>query len=81
MQFALFHRGCHPYGRKRRGTKEPLDEGERGEGKSWLKTQLSKNQDLSIPSHHFIAYAGEKWKQQQVLFPWAPKSMRMMTQP
>ena len=21
----------HPYGRKRRGTKEPLDEGERGE--------------------------------------------------
>jgi len=28
----------HPYGRKRRGTKEPLDEGERGESKSWLKT-------------------------------------------
>ena len=23
----------HPYGRKRRGTKEPLDESERGEGK------------------------------------------------
>ena len=23
-------RGCHPYGRKQRGTKEPLDEGERG---------------------------------------------------
>ena len=26
-----------------RGTKEPLDEGERGELKSWLKTQRSKN--------------------------------------
>ena len=26
----------HPYGRKWRGTREPLDEGERGEWKSWL---------------------------------------------
>ena len=33
----------HPYGRKQRGTKEPLDESERGEWKSWLKTQHSKN--------------------------------------
>ena len=32
-----------PYGRKQRGTKEPLDEGERGERKSWLETQYSKN--------------------------------------
>ena len=30
-------------GRKWRGTKEPLDEGERGEWKSWLKTQHLKN--------------------------------------
>ena len=30
-------------GRKQRGTQEPLDEGERGEWKSWLKTQHSKN--------------------------------------
>ena len=29
-------------GRKQRGTKEPLDEGERGEWKSWLKSQHSK---------------------------------------
>ena len=26
-----------------RGTKEPLDEGERGEWKNWLKTQHSEN--------------------------------------
>ena len=26
-----------------RGTKEPLDKDERGEWKSWLKTQYSKN--------------------------------------
>ena len=31
----------HPYGRKWRRTKEPLDESERGEWKSWLKTQHS----------------------------------------
>ena len=33
----------HPYGRKQIRTKEPLDESERGEWKSWLKTQHSKN--------------------------------------
>ena len=33
----------HPYGKKWRGTKEPLDESERGEWKSWLKSQHSKN--------------------------------------
>ena len=32
-----------PYGRKLRGTKEPLDESERGEWKSWLKAQHSEN--------------------------------------
>ena len=32
-----------PYGRKQRVTKEPLDEGERGEWKSWLKTQHLEN--------------------------------------
>ena len=32
-----------PYGRKRRRTKEPLNESERGEWKSWLKVQHSEN--------------------------------------
>ena len=32
----------HPYGRKQRRTKEPLDESERGEWKSWLKIQKTK---------------------------------------
>ena len=38
--FAIRH-----YGRKWRGTEEPLDEGEAGEWKSWLKTQHSGNYD------------------------------------
>ena len=37
----------HPYGRKWRGTKEPLDESERGEWKSWLKTQHSKTEIMA----------------------------------
>ena len=32
-----------PLRQKVRGTKEPLDESERGKQKSWLKTQHSEN--------------------------------------
>ena len=34
---------------------QPLDESERGEWKSWLKTQHSENKDHGIQSHHFMA--------------------------
>ena len=40
--------------RKWRETKEPLDESERGEWKSWLKTQHSNNKNHGIWSHHFM---------------------------
>ena len=43
------------YGRKWRKTKEPLDESEKGEWKSWLKAQHSENEDHGIWSHHFMA--------------------------
>ena len=33
----------NPYGRKQKETEEPLDESERREWKSWLKTQHSKS--------------------------------------
>ena len=36
-------RWYYSYGRKQRRTKEPLDESERGEWKSWLKARHSKN--------------------------------------
>ena len=48
-----------PNGRKKRGTKEPLDESERGESKSWLKIQHSKNEDHGIHSHDFMQIDGE----------------------
>ena len=37
-------------GRKQRGTSKPLDESERGEGKSWLKTQDSKTKIMASGS-------------------------------
>ena len=51
-------RWYHSNGKKWRGAKEPLDENERIEWKSWLKTQHSKNKDHGIWSHHFMAI---KW--------------------
>ena len=32
-----------------------MKEGERGEWKTWFKTQHSKNEDHGIQSHHFMA--------------------------
>ena len=44
-QQTQIRRWHHLCGRKWRGTKEPLDESERREWKSWLKTQCSINED------------------------------------
>ena len=51
-----------PYGRKWRGTKEPLNESER-EWKTWLKTQHSKKWRSwhPFPSHH-CKQMGRQWK-------------------
>ena len=54
LQFMGSQRFGHPYGRKWRGTKKPLDENERGEWKSWPKAQHSENEDHGkpVPSLH-----------------------------
>ena len=73
-------RRCHhPYDRKWR-TKELLDENERGEWKSWLKTQHSKNQDHGIWSHHLMANRWGNNKNSDRLYWWggAPKSLQMV---
>ena len=57
-EFTQVCRWHHPYGRKWRGTKKPLDESERGEWKTWLKAQHSENEDHGIGSHHFM---GNRW--------------------
>ena len=68
----------HPYGRKWR-TKEPLDASERGEWKSWLKAQHSENKDHGIQSHHVKANRWGNIRKWETLFPWAPKSLQMVT--
>ena len=68
----------HSNGRKQEGTKEPPDESER-EWKSCLKTQYSKTKIMAsgpIPSWQI---EGKQWKQWQILFSWAPKSLHRVT--
>ena len=79
-QWPQIWRWHHPYCKKQRGAKEPLDESQRGEWKSWFKIQHSKNSDHGIWSHHFMANRwGKQWKQWQTFFSWAPKSLQMVT--
>ena len=71
-------RWYHPYGRKWR-TKEPLDGSERGEWKSWLKSQHLKKLDYGIWSHHFMANRWGNNGNSERLFWGAPKLLRMVT--
>ena len=43
-------------GIKWRWNKKPLEEGEREEWKSWLKTEYLKKKKKGIQSHHFMAH-------------------------
>ena len=69
-----------PLWQKVKRNQRTVDESERGDWKTWLKTQHSKNKDHGIQSHHFMANRkGKSGKQWQTLFSWAPKSLRMVT--
>ena len=60
--------------------KSLLIESERGEWKSWLKTQHSENKDHSIWSHHFMANRwGNSGNSGRLYFCWVPKSLQMVT--
>ena len=75
----LWNRWHHPYGRNQR-TKESLDESERGEWKSRLKTQHSKNKDHEIWSHHFMANRwGNNGNSDRFYFLKLQKSLQMVT--
>ena len=59
--------------------KEPLDESERGEWKSWLKLNIQKTKIMASGPITSWQIDGEKWKQWQNLFSWAPKLLQMVT--
>ena len=61
--------------------KSLFDESERGEWKSWLKTQHSKSEDHGIQSHHFMANRwGNNANSERLYFWGAPSSLQMVTQ-
>ena len=76
----------HPYGRKRRRTKESLDESERGEWKysTFIQIQYSK---LNVEKTKMVASGpitswqinGETMETVRDFNFWAPKSLRMVT--
>ena len=69
----------HPYGRKWRATvEESLDEGEKGEWKSWLKTQHLRTKIMASSPITSWEIDGEKSGNWLILFPWVPKSLGMM---
>ena len=63
----------------KKGTKESLDEGEREDWKSWLKTQHSKMEIMASGPITSGQIDGEKQKQWQILFSWAPESLQTVT--
>ena len=65
---------------KKERTKEPLDESERGEWKSWFKTQHSKKLSWHlVPSLHLRQIDGETVETVTDYFGGAPKSLQMVT--
>ena len=61
---------------KWRGSKEPLDEGEKGGWKNWFETNIQKTKIMtSCP----IISSSKKLKKWQILFSWALKSPWIVT--
>ena len=60
-----------------RGTNEPLDEGESKKG--GLKLSIQKTEIMASVPLLYGKQKGKKWKQWQILFSWAPKSLWMVT--
>ena len=68
----------HPYGRKRRGSEELLDESERGEWKVGLKLNIKKTKIMASTAITSWQINGETVKTWLTLFFWAPKSLQMV---
>ena len=69
----------HPNGRNQRISKEPLDEGEREEWKSWLKTQHSKKLRSWNPVPSLHGKLMDKNGNSDRLFSWTPESLGTVT--
>ena len=74
-------RWYHSNGGEWRWTKVPLNEGERGEAseKADLKLNIKKSNIMASSPITSWQIEREWWKQWQILFSWAPKSLRIVT--
>ena len=68
----------HPYGRKWRGTKKPLDEGEKGEWKPDLKLNIQKTKIMASGPISSWQIDGETVKTVSDYLGGAPKSVQMV---
>ena len=67
------------YGRKWRGTKDPLDVGERGEWKADLKLNIQNSKVVASDSITSWQIDGETMEIVTDFIFWAPKSLQMVT--
>ena len=69
----------HPDSRKQRWTKEPLDEGEKGDWKADLKPSNQKTKIMVTCPITSWQIQGEKMEAVENFSSWAPKSLRTVT--
>ena len=73
------------YNAREKRSKESLDEGERGEWKkAGLKLHVHKTKIMASSPIMGLGHGKQmwkKWKQWQILFSWAPKSLHTVTAP
>ena len=72
-------RWYHSNGRKRRVTKEPLDEGEGGQWQIDLKLNIQKTKIMASGPITLWQIDGKTMETWQILFSWAPNSLQMVT--
>ena len=72
-------RWYHAKGITWRGTKEPLDEDERGEWKDWFKLNIQKTKIMASDPITSWQIKGEKLETVTELFSWPPKLLWMAT--
>ena len=73
------YRWHHPYGRKQRGTKEPLEESERGEWKVGLKLNIQKTKIMACGPITSWQIDWETMETVRDFISGAPKSLQMVT--
>ena len=71
---------CQSNGRKWREIKKPLDDGERGDWKSWLKLHIQKTSIMAFIPITSWEIEREKLQTVTVFFSWAPKSPQTVTE-